>query len=199
VRELRSEFNIGRDLSPDDIPSSYLEAGHFHIAAMPPWQQRPFVEFVRGELGARLSIDTIEQFVQGNPEEVVDNLEKADLVFLNRQEYETLRENNLLHRLRNKEIILKRGSEGAIYINKFVPEGIKGEETINISAPHVDVIVDKSGAGDVLAGVFLALFIRGATKETALREAVSAASASLEGRGAETLLERCFDSRREFC
>lgn len=181
VREFRSEFNVGGDLSPVDIPLRYLEARHIHIAAMPPQQQRLFVEFLREKSLARISLDTIEQFVRKWPREVADNLAKVDLVFLNTREMGVLKTENLTHRLEGKEIILKRGAEGAVYI--------KEGEVIRVSAPQVETIVDKSGAGDVLAGVFLALLLEGGNKEVALREAVRLASKSLESHGVKALLE----------
>ena len=180
-REFRSELNVGADLSPTDTPSRYLEASYIHIAAIPPQKQRLFIGFLRENSKARISLDTIEQYIQERPREVADNLGEVDTVFLNQKELEILKENRLTRCLRGKEIILKRGAEGAI--------SIKGKETIKVSAPRVETIVDKSGTGDVLAGVFLALLIQGETRERALREAVRIASKSLEGHGVETLLE----------
>lgn len=190
-RGFRSEFNVGADLSPDDIPLRYLGAKHIHIASMPPQRQRLFVEFLKENSQARISLDTIEQFVQNWPKEVAENLQRADLIFLNKREWEVLKTNHFTSQLEDKEIILKKGPEGAVYI--------KRGERIEVSAPQVETIVDKSGAGDVLAGVFLALLIQGEKEEVALQEAVKLASKSLEGHGVEALLEgRCLRlSRKE--
>jgi ribokinase len=99
----------------------------------------------------------------------------ADLVFLNDEEA------RLLAWTRPKgnaqAMILKHGPEGAEYIDAW--------RTVAISTVHVPAI-DTTGAGDILAGVFLALRSGGATPEVALRHAVAVATASVQSFGVDT-------------
>jgi sugar/nucleoside kinase (ribokinase family) len=71
-------------------------------------------------------------------------------------------------------VVLKRGRQGASLFT--------GEYTCHAGAEGVDV-VDNTGAGDVLNGVFLGLHLRGADLEAALRTATWAASVSTRGYG----------------
>ena len=56
----------------------------------------------------------------------------------------------------------------------------------DMAAPHTEV-VDLTGAGDTLAGVFLAIWLNGADPDVALRNAVAAASAAVRYQGAQGL------------
>lgn len=179
-RTFRSEFNVNTNLSPSDIPPGYLQANHIHIAPMPPHKQRVFVEFLKKKSNATLSIDTIEQFVERWPQRAFRVIQQVHMVFMNRKKLAILKRNGLHTAISSKELILKLGAKGATYIH--------GKERITVPAPHAQTIVDKSGTGDVLAGVFLALITQGVDKQSALQKAAQAASKSLKGYGVESLL-----------
>lgn len=179
-RTFRSEFNVNTDLSPLDIPPRYLMASHIHIACMPPQKQQLFITFLKQKSNAKLSLDTIEQFIERWPHLVANVMQQVDMVFIDSNELAMIKKHGLHTMKANAELVLKEGAKGASYIY--------GKERITVSAPLVQTIVDKSGAGDVLAGVFLALLARGETKQFALQTAVKVASESLKGYGVEALL-----------
>lgn len=175
MREFKAELNVGSGLIPEDIPASYFDSRCIHIATMPPHQQRKFVKYLRPRSSAMLSVDTLEQYVKKWQQEIIDIFLMADLIFVDR------REHNLIRGLEGKDIIIKKGSEGAEYRH--------GGEIIKVPAPRVTV-VDKTGAGDVLAGVFLILRARGKDPEAALKEAVKLASESITQFGIDFLLKK---------
>ncbi len=174
-RDFRPELNVGADLIPEDVPKQYLNSKFIHIATMPPQQQIKFVNFLKSKTQSKLSIDTLEQYIQQWPEEVLDVFLKADLIFVDKREHQ------LIGEMKGKNIVIKRGAEGAEYIY----EG----KTIKAPAPKIRV-VDKTGAGDVLAGVFLTLLARGKEPTFSLKKAVDLASKSVTEFGIDFLLER---------
>jgi len=78
----------------------------------------------------------------------------------------------------SKPTILKKGPKGATYIDN--QEGI----IFTIEAPNVKV-VDTSGAGDTLAGIFLASLSRGIRVQDALKAGVEMASKTVTDFGVE--------------
>jgi len=94
----------------------------------------------------------------------------ADLVFLNEEEH------RLLGLPADSEAVLKLGACGARYLTRGAVHRVA-------SAP-VDV-VDTTGAGDLLAGVFLASRLKGVGPVEALARAVRAATASVTAFGVD--------------
>jgi sugar/nucleoside kinase (ribokinase family) len=76
---------------------------------------------------------------------------------------------------------MKRGKEGASVFSK--------EYEFHASTELVDVI-DNTGAGDVLNGVFLGLYMEGAEPSVALQVATWAASSSTRGYGRDAYPSR---------
>jgi 2-dehydro-3-deoxygluconokinase len=74
-------------------------------------------------------------------------------------------------------VILKQGRAGALLAT--------GQGRLHLPAPAV-AAVDSTGAGDVLAGAFLARILAGDEPESAARYAVAAAALSTTGYGAVT-------------
>lgn len=136
--------------------------------------KKKFITFLKSKTKAKLSIDTLEQYVQRWPKEVLRNFSLVDLIFVDR------REQQLIGSLKKKNIVIKKGSDGAEYIYN--------NRVIKMAAPKVKV-VDKTGAGDVLAGVFLVLLAKGKKPVFALEKAVNLASKSVTQFGIDFLLE----------
>ncbi len=172
LREWQGELNVGADLVPEDMPNAYLDSKYVHVATMPPQQQKRFIEFLRQQSSARISIDTLEEYLEQWNDEVLEVFSMVDLVFVDS------REHLLIEKLRGKDKVIKKGARGADYVH----EG----ETLHVDAPNVSV-VDKTGAGDVLAGAFLALRANGYNIQYALQEAVNLASESVTGFGIDFL------------
>lgn len=179
-RDFTGDFNVGSDINPSDIPPAYVEqATHVHIATMPPQQQELFIEYLRAvRPDLRISIDTIEQFVDAFPEEVLRNFYRSDLLFLDRRELTKL-PSDLLE---GRAAVIKRGAEGAVYL--------EGERIIAVPTKQIERVIDKTGSGDLLAGVFLASREMGVGIEGSLKRGCEIATSSIEQFGVEHLFER---------
>lgn len=177
-RIFTAHFNAAEKPFVEHFPNNYWKARHIHIATCPPKQQIEWIQFLRSHAQApmTISVDLFEQYVRDNPEETEQVIHLADLVFLNEEEYAFL---DHKHTLEKKPYILKRGVEGAEYKNN--------EEHIVVSAPNV-VCVSTSGAGEIVASIFLMRTLQQKSIKEALTEAVEYASASVKQKGVEHLL-----------
>lgn len=175
IREWTPEFNVGTDVCYSDIPQEFLNTKYFHIATMPPKQQLPIIEYIKRNSLAIISVDTLENFVEDYFSEVCQVMEKSDLIFIDRNE------KGLLKRLSNKNVMIKKGKEGAC----FKYEGKEYEIKTN---PIKDV-VDKTGAGDVFAGVFLANLAQKKDILLTMSIATKIATESIKDFGIEHLLK----------
>jgi sugar/nucleoside kinase (ribokinase family) len=97
----------------------------------------------------------------------------ADLVFLNQVEYRLLFGQDPRT---NIPMIIKSGAAGAGYV--------AGNSRLDLAAPPADA-VDTTGAGEILAGVFLSLRTLGINMADALRYAVLVASAKVNEFGVD--------------
>lgn len=177
MRQVGLKFNACTLLSPKDIPSSYLKSKFIHIATNTPQNQLEFIKFLRGKTKAKLSIDTIEDFIKQWPDLVYKAFSGVDIIFINQREKDLLTK---LTELKNKIIVLKKGPEGAEYVH--------GLQKISVKAPKINKVIDTTGSGDVLASVFLISLAKGKSIKEALRVAVNTASESIKYFGVEGLL-----------
>ena len=179
-RIIRGDLGVGSVLCPNFIPDSYFHSKWTHISTMIPEQQTEFIRCLRSRsYGGHISVDTnVEEHMSKNPSAVQEALSLSDMVFLNQTEYrEAVR---LGMNLSDKILVVKQGSEGARYISS--------QKSIICKAPKVRCI-DPTGAGDVFAGVFLAVLSISGDEEQALRQAVDTASRSVEFFGVDGLLD----------
>jgi len=175
-RTFRPEMNVGGEIVPEDIPDHYLDSCFIHVATNLPQKQKQFIEYIRRKRSkALIAIDTLEQYIEQYPKEVLQAFQMADIVFIDKKE------KNLIEELSEKTMVIKKGAEGA----DFIQNGKK----ISVTAPKVKVVVDKTGAGDVLAGAFLALMAKGNPPGFSLEKAVALASKSITRHGIDFLLE----------
>lgn len=150
------------------FPRSYASARHVHLATAPPRQQLAWLHQLRKlQTPPIVSIDLFEHFAQVYPCESRKVCQLADLVFMNEVERQLL---GIVRPRWSGATILKRGALGACYA--------QGTAVYEVPAPSVDA-VETTGAGDVLAGAFLALRSAGMEVEEALTAAVSIATASV--------------------
>jgi 2-dehydro-3-deoxygluconokinase len=116
----------------------------------------------------------------GDPEAVLAAARGADVVFISAEEAELLLETSAIEEVRGalghnpSELVITLGANGAAVA--------AGSEVLTIRAPAVDA-VDAAGAGDALAGAYLAARIRGLDPEPALRRGVAAAALSCRAFG----------------
>jgi 2-dehydro-3-deoxygluconokinase len=118
--------------------------------------------------------------LDGDPEAVLAAARGADVVFISAEDAELLLETSAIEEVREalghdpSELVVTLGANGAAIA--------AGSEVLTIRAPAVDA-VDAAGAGDALAGAYLAARIRGLDPEPALRRGVAAAALSCRAFG----------------
>ena len=163
-----SDLGVAAEPRFDTFPPSYLWARYVHLGSAPPQQQLEWLKFLRDKgCRAQMSVDMFEPFVAAEPVACREVCRRADLVFLNETE------NRGLYNDRGRPsapTVLKHGPAGAEFLTT---EGRHG-----VPAPAADE-VDSVGAGEILAGAFLALRARGLAADRALNYAVAVATRSV--------------------
>ncbi len=160
--EVKPEMEVGSK----DIPENFLSAKHFHLTTATPQKQLELIEFLRGNTNATISADTIDEFAyQPNCKKVFDSI---DIAFIDKEYIPLL---DCTAQIK----IIKYGKEGCMYCSK--------EKSFKVHSHVIDNVVDKTGAGDCLNGVFLNLLINGEREELALRTAVDTATESIKQQG----------------
>jgi sugar/nucleoside kinase (ribokinase family) len=169
TRSFRSSLGVAGCPRFGTFPMTYFQAQHVHLGTMPPTQQIAWLTFLRDHgLRAPVSVDTFEHFVSTEPAASREACDLADLIFINEAEYAGLYRD---HESPKAPTILKHGPRGADYIS----DGM----THFASATPAAHLVDGTGAGEILAGVYLALRAGGLTEGRALDYAVRAATSSV--------------------
>jgi sugar/nucleoside kinase (ribokinase family) len=170
-RTFTADLGVAADVRLDSFPPSYLGASYIHLGTAPPKQQLDWLGFLRGQnCPAQISADMFEHYVATDPGPSREVCENVDLVFLNQQEYD-----GLYGRAEAKPPrILKGAAEGA----SLLADGLEHR----VRAQQVQVL-DPTGGGEILAGVFLALRADGRSECEALEYAVRAATSCVEDYG----------------
>jgi len=168
-RVFQSELGVAAAPRFGTFPEPYFRARHVHLGTMPPDQQLAWLQFLRDHgFRAPISVDTFEHFVTTEPAASRETCDLADLIFINEAEYHGLYRDSEMPKA---PTILKHGPRGADYI-------ADGMTHVASAIPAVQV-VDDTGAGEILAGVYLALRAHGLAEDQALGYAVRAASSSV--------------------
>lgn len=163
-----SDLGVAAEPRFDQFPAAYLQARFVHLGSAPPRQQLAWLEFLRARgCQAQVSVDMFEPFVAAEPEACREACARADLIFLNEAEYQGLYEGRPHPPV---PVVRKHGPGGAQYLAE--------EVKFRIPAPPAGE-VDPIGAGEILAGAFLALRARGLAADQALTYAVAAAARSV--------------------
>jgi ribokinase len=164
----------------EGMPASFLAAHYFHLATCLPEHYLDWIDYLRsnGSSEACVSIDVFEPYIETHSDSMTEAIAKADLVFMNEREYDLLKAKAILDP--SKRVVLKRGSKGAVCIENSVT-------AFHAPAPEVEAR-DTNGAGDVLAGAYLALLSMGVDQGHALRAAVRLASLSVAAFGVAHIL-----------
>lgn len=167
-RSFSSDLGVAANPSFDLFPPSFFQARYVHLGTAPPRQQLAWLGFLRDKgCRAQVSVDMFESFVAAERDACRRLCDRADLIFLNDVEYRGLYDGESPPRA---PTVLKHGPGGAEFLGRGqrypVPDAPAGE-------------VDPIGAGEILAGAFLALRARGLPEDRALTCAVAAASSSV--------------------
>ena len=168
-RLFRSRLGVAASPQFGAFPAAYLHASHVHLGTMPPDQQIGWLQFLRDHgLRAPVSVDTFEYFVSTEPAASREACDLADLIFINEAEYAGLYRE---HESPKAPTILKHGPRGA----DFISDGV----TYPAETTPAAQVMDGTGAGEILAGTYLALRAGGLTERRALDYAVRAATSSV--------------------
>jgi sugar/nucleoside kinase (ribokinase family) len=172
VMSFRSDLGVAAQPRFDLFPVSYLGARYVHLGTAPPRQQLAWLDFLRDKgCRAGISADMFEPFVAAEPDVCRSICERADLIFLNDAEFMGLYGGSASRPARlSAPTILKHGPGGA----EFIADGVRH----HVPAPAAEEL-DPIGAGEILAGAFLALHARGLPEDEALTHAVAAATSSV--------------------
>lgn len=163
-----SDLGVAAEPRFDLFPEAYLQARFVHLGSAPPRQQLAWLEFLRAQgCQAQVSVDMFEPFVAAEPEACREACARADFIFLNEAEYRGLYDGRACPPV---PVVRKHGPGGAEYL--------AAGSAYRIPAPPADE-VDPIGAGEILAGAFLALRARGLAEEQALTCSVAAAARSV--------------------
>lgn len=164
----RSDLGVAAEPDFGSFPALYSRARYVHLGTAPPRQQLAWLGFLRDRAcRAQISVDMFEPFVVAEPDTCRQICDQADLIFLNEAEYRALYRGGPHP---SAPTLIKRGRAGA----ELIVDGARRR----VPAPPADE-VDPIGAGEILAGAFLALRARGLPEDRALGYAVAAATQSV--------------------
>jgi sugar/nucleoside kinase (ribokinase family) len=174
TRSFSAELGVAAAVRTGTFPARYLDADYIHLGTAPPDQQLTWLEYLHEcDCRAHISADMFEDYVATYPTASREVCDSVDLIFMNQAEYDGLYGDAQLP-VPKAPLIVKRGPFGA----RLIVDGHPQE----VEAP-VAQLVDPTGGGEVLAGVFLALRADGLPERRALRYAVRAASSCVADYG----------------
>lgn len=180
TRKLSANLGVAAEVDTSIFPESYKQVRHVHLASSHPSKYLQWIPQLRSTLPSETTISADgNDFFIDEVEPMKEALDAVDLIFINEAELAAIKSTYPDYEL-PKPTILKKGKEGATYID--MQEGIE----YTVSAPTVDV-VDTSGAGDSLAGVYLAKRLQGASIQDSLQSGVTIASKAVTDFGVEHL------------
>ena len=173
-RSFSAELGVAAVVRTGIFPARYLDADYIHLGTAPPEQQLTWLEYLH-ERGCRahISADMFEHYVATYPTASREVCDSVDLIFMNQAEYDGLYGDAQLP-VPKAPLIVKRGPSGARLIVDGHPQEVEAA---------VQQLVDLTGGGEVLAGVFLALRTEGLPERRALRYAVRAAASCVADYG----------------
>jgi len=170
IRDFKEFVNPNTVVRPEDIPVEYLDAKYIHVCTNYPEAQLEIVKYLKKHSNAILSIDTLEDYYYDDKlyEFIKQSFDLVDIAYIDK-------EFSKLFDCKAPVKIIKLGKSGCRYESS--------EKTFQVQAPLCDFVVDKTGAGDCVTGIFGALKVRGYSDEVALQGAVNIATESIKGYG----------------
>lgn len=166
-RETVAEYNENLTARFEDIPEEFLQANYFYISTMLPSKQKELIQRLKSfNKDAIVGVDTFEGYA--GLEETKEVFDLADIAFVDREFVELLD-------CKTKVKIIKLGKTGCILLDENSKK--------RVYATVIEDVVDKTGAGDCLNGVFMNLIANGYSKELALNKAVEIATLSINDFG----------------
>jgi len=167
------KLNVCADLNPELIPLGTAEPSAILLTTAPPTQQTRALEWLQAqEFHGLIAIDTTLPYVTEFDALLQRYGLRIGVLFVNEVEYEALAQRPPPC----TRTIVKRGSQGASLLQYGVCS--------HVPAPVAEQVRTITGAGDVLAGAFLAAYLNGRSSAEALARAVAFATSYVEA-GAE--------------
>ena len=173
--------NSNSDIEEEDIDIPYIsQAKWVHMSSLVTEEslevQKHIKELLFGK--ASFSIDPGEIYAKMGSK-IYPLLDGMEILFISEKEIEILFKTEMKKAVKKaldmvNMVVVKKGKRGASLFTK--------ENTCSSKPEKVEVI-DNTGAGDVLNGVFLGLYMRGIDPAMALQGATTAASISTKGYG----------------
>lgn len=186
-RSFDFELGVASKAALSCFPKHYESARHVHICTAPPTQQIEWIQFLRRLPGCRtISCDAFEHYARIDSQRSRAALVRSDLRFLNDEELRLLFANEALPR----PAVTKHGAKGATFLDTNLTWYAPAEQVTSVDTTH---------AGEILAGVFLALRLANVDYSTALSRAVRAATAKVTqfGVDGDRLLRALAEVREE--
>lgn len=161
------DLNVGVYIRPADIPRDYLRAKAFHLAPMAATKQERFIDFIRKNTEAKISMNTHIGYFHRYRRRLTQLIPSVDVFTLNDEEAKALtldkslnRSINSLKKIPHNQIIITTGPGASIILED-------GEISISHSQ-YQPQIVDLTGCGDAFAGTYISSYLK---TEDALKSA----------------------------
>lgn len=155
---------------PNDIPKEYLSAKYIHVCTNYPDAQLEIVKYLKNNSNAIISIDTLEDYYYDEEKYKIikESFDLVDIAYIDK-------EFKKLFDCKAPIKIIKLGKKGCKYISK--------KKTFEVAAPKCEIVIDKTGAGDCVTGVFGALKVSNYSDDEALQIACNVATESIKDYG----------------
>ncbi len=180
-REIAAEYNERLTATFEDIPEEFLKANYFYISTMLPKNQKQIIEKLRNHNpNVIIGVDTFEGYA--NSDETREVFDLADIAFVDK-------EFSNLMQCKSRTKVIKLGKTGCILLDE--------EHKQRFDSTVIENVVDKTGAGDCLNGVFMNLIANGYSNELALKKAIEIATLSIKDFGILHIKDRIMTERDE--
>lgn len=151
-----------------------MQNTYIHIATNFPNMQKQFIDMIRKKSKAIISVDTHEAYMEKESDFIKEIFDSVDIAFIDK-EYTKLLD------CKAPVKIIKMGKSGCRYEYK---------DKMFIAETEEKSVIDKTGAGDVVTGVFLAMMAKTRNPQESLKKAVSVATKSIGDYGVDFLVNR---------
>lgn len=181
IRNIVFEMGASKYECIECIDDKVISSDVIHLTATSPEKQMKYIEKLRNKgFSGWISADVFDQFCRECPSQVLDVLEKCDIIFMNANEKEILGIVPQHYCQKGKMFILKKASSGAECYYK--------NQHFWACSPVKGSVIDTTGAGDIMAGAFLSFLDTGESIQQALKLSVDLATKSVQFLGSEAFL-----------
>lgn len=152
-------LNVGIQIKPEDVPRSYMRAKAFHVAPMAASKQEIFLNFLRKNTDALISLNTHIGYFSKYKRKVMELISRADAFTINDEEAMRLTNTNGLvkalnafRKVKHNLIVVTMGVYGSIVV--------EGGDIAFFPSVYQPKIVDLTGCGDAFAGSFISSYLK---------------------------------------